>query len=190
MNCILYTAVDKEITCSLCVVFRVGEDNLEFIDFHEPDHVVVGDVCEYPVFVEVINLHDCSFLDEEEVLAFGPGVLGRVAVNLSLLQELLILLIELYRDELFLRRVLAFVQEEVVVLILLVYLFLEEVLDLFQVGQGVHIGDFVLLRVVVDLVVVEFMVVADGRRGPLQQGLALHQQVGQDVVLAHFSQLH
>lgn len=88
------------------------------------------------------------------------------------------------------RGLLALIQEEIIVLVLVVDLLLEEVLNFFKVSQGVHIGDFVLFRVIVYLVVVEFVVVANGCRNPIEKGLALDEQVSQNVILSDLSQLH
>ena len=58
---------------------------------------MVADVCEHSVLIDVLNLHDCALLDKEKVFSFGPGVLRRVTVYLSPLQELLVFLVELLR---------------------------------------------------------------------------------------------
>ena len=135
---------------------------------------MIGNICEDSVFVEMFDLHDKPFLDEEEILSFGPGVLCGVAVYFPLFQKLLILLIQLKGNGNFLRRVVAFVQEKVVVLVFLVYLLLEQILYFLQVSQSIHIGNLVLFRVVIDLVVVQFVIVPHRRGNTLQQGFALY----------------
>lgn len=136
------------------VVFGVGQNQFELVDLHEADHVVVGDIGEDPVFVDVLDLHDSALLDEEEVLALGPSVFGGVAVNLALCQEVPVLLVKLGRESDLLGGILAFVQKEVVVLVLIINLLFEEILYFFEVGEGVDEGYFILLGVIVDLVVV------------------------------------
>jgi hypothetical protein len=82
----------------------------------------------------MLNLHNCSLLDKEEVFPLGPSVFGRVAVDLSPLQKLLIFLVELLGKRDLLGRLLAFVQEEIVVLVLVIDLFLEEILNFLEIS--------------------------------------------------------
>jgi hypothetical protein len=55
---------------------------------------MIAEIGVYLVLVDMDDLHDSALLDEEEVLAFGPGVLEGVAKDLALLQEGLIFLVE------------------------------------------------------------------------------------------------
>ena len=125
----------------------------------------------------MLDLHDCSLLDEEEILALGPGIFGSVAIDLSPLQELLVLFVEFLGDLDLLGGVFALVQEKVVVYVLIAYLFLEEIFDFLQIGQRVHIRDLILFGVVVGFVVIKLLVVADSRIDSVYQCLALDQQI-------------
>jgi hypothetical protein len=127
------------IKSALNFVVPVGEDDLELRQFHEADVVVVAEVGKDLVLVDVHDLHDCALFNEEEVLALGPGVLGGIAKYFSLLQERLVLLIHFLRDGRLLGRVLTLIQEEVVVLVLVVDALLEQLVNLLQVGQRVHV---------------------------------------------------
>jgi len=117
-----------------CVKLGVGEYDLELGKFNESDFIAIAEICKHPVLIDMLDLHDGSLLDEEEILALGPGILGSVAVYFSLLQKLLVLLIKLLRDLYLLGWVFALVQEKVVVLVLVADLLLEEVFYLLQVG--------------------------------------------------------
>ena len=125
----------------------------------------------------MLDLHDCSLLDEEEILALGPGIFGSVAIDLSPLQELLVLFVKFLGDLDLLGGVFALVQEKVVVYVLIAYLFLEEIFDFLQIGQRVHIRDLILFGVVVGFVVIKLLVVADSRIDSVYQCLALDQQI-------------
>lgn len=54
---------------------------------------MVAEVCVDAVLVYVDYLHDCALLDEEEVLALGPGVLEGVAEDLAPLEEAFVLVV-------------------------------------------------------------------------------------------------
>ena len=125
----------------------------------------------------MLDLHDCSLLDEEEILALGPSIFGSVAIDLSPLQELLVLFVKFLGDLDLLGGVFALVQEKVVVYVLIAYLFLEEIFDFLQIGQRVHIRDLILFGVVVGFVVIKLLVVADSRIDSVYQCLALDQQI-------------
>lgn len=140
------------------------------------------------IFIDMDNLHDCTFLDEEEVLTLGPCVLESVAEYFSLLKEALVLQVELVGNGKFVRGIIAFVKEEVVVLILVVDAFFKEIVDFLKVCQSINVGNLVLLRIVVYFVVVELMVVAGNSR--LKQALALNQQICEHIILSYFSRLH
>lgn len=86
------------------------------------------------VFVDMDNLHDCSFLNEKKIFALGPGVFEGVAEDFSLFEEALVLMIKLIGDGKFVGRIIALIKEEIIVLILVIDAFLEEVIDLLQVG--------------------------------------------------------
>lgn len=94
---------------SFYFVFWVGEDDFELVDFHETDHVMIANVCEYSVFIEMFDLHDQPFLNKEEIFSFSPSVLGGIAVYFPFFQKLLILLVQLQRNGDFLGRVVTFV---------------------------------------------------------------------------------
>ena len=107
------------------VVIGVGEYDFEFCEFHESYLVVVAEIGVDAVLVDVYDLHDSALLDEEEVLALGPGVLERVAEDLSALEEALVFIIEFVGDGELIGGVVALIEEEVVVLVLVVDALLE-----------------------------------------------------------------
>ncbi len=82
----------------------------------------------------MLDFHDCTFLNEEEVFALGPGVFGCVAVDLSLGQKILIFLIQLEGNGHLLGRNLALIQEKVIVNVFIVYLLFEEIFYFFEIG--------------------------------------------------------
>ena len=90
---------------------------------------MIGNVCEDPVVIDLFDLHDSALLYEEEVLPLRPGVLQRVAVDLPVVQELLVLLVQFVGNGTLLGGVFAFIEEVVVVFVLVADLFFEEVLD-------------------------------------------------------------
>jgi hypothetical protein len=116
------------------VIIAIGKYNFKFCEFHETDLAMIAEICENLVSIEVNYLHNGALFDKEEVLALGPCVLSCVTEYLSLLQKRLIFLIHLLGYGSLLRRIFAFIEEEVIVLVLIVDAFLEEVIDLLQVG--------------------------------------------------------
>ena len=91
---------------------------------------MVAEVGVDAVLVDVYDLHDRALLDEEEVLALGPGVLEGVAEDFAAFEEALVLLVEFVGDGQLVGRVIALIEEEVVVLVLIVDPLLEEVVYL------------------------------------------------------------
>jgi hypothetical protein len=81
---------------------------------------------------------------------------------LPLFQKSLVVFIQFEGDRILDRRVLTIIEEEVVAFVLLIDSFAEHLVDFLQVGEGVHIGDLVLLGVIVNLIVIELVVISDG----------------------------
>ena len=135
---------------------------------------LVLDVGEDSVFVEEDKFHDGALFDEEEIFSLGPGVFQRVSEQLTLIvgQKLNVFIVEVLVDGDFDGGVFGVVEEEVVVDVFLVDSFAEVFVDLFEVGEGVDVGHFVLLGVVVDFVIVEFVIILDV---PVNIGLALYE---------------
>lgn len=74
-------------------------------------------------------LHDCSLLDEEEILALGPCVFESVTKDLASLKKALVFLVKLIRDGQFVGGKVALIKEEVVIFIFIIDPLLEEIID-------------------------------------------------------------
>ena len=131
-------------------------------------------VGEDSVFVEEDKFHDGAFFDEEEIFALGPSVFQCVSEQLTFIvgEELDVLVVEVLVNGGFDGGVFGVVEEEVVMDVFFVDSFAEVFVDLFEVGEGVYVGHFVLFGVVVDFVIVQFVIVLDIT---INIGLALYE---------------
>lgn len=81
---------------------------------------MVAEVCVDAVLIDVHYLHDCALLDEEEVLALRPGVLQGVAEDLPALEEAFVLVVKFVGNGQLIGRIIALIEEEIVVLVLVI----------------------------------------------------------------------
>lgn len=61
--------------------------------------------------------------------------------------------------------------------VLVVDLLFEKIFNFFKVGKCVNIGDFIFFRVIVYLVVVEFVIAPDHGADSFEKGLAFDEQI-------------
>ncbi len=124
--------------------------------------------------MEAYKFHNGAFFDEEEIFTFGPCVFKCISEELTFVvgEELNVFVVKVLVDGGFNRGVLTIIEEEVVVNVFLVNSFAEFFVDLFEIGKGVNVRDFVLFGVIVDFIIVEFVIILDVS---INVGLALYQ---------------
>lgn len=61
------------------------------------------------VLINMNNFHDCTFLNEKEILSLGPCIFDRVTEDFSFFEECFVLLVEFVGNRNFIRRILALI---------------------------------------------------------------------------------
>ena len=72
-------------------------------------------------------------------------------------------------------------------LVLIIYPLPKKLIDFLKIGECVNIRDFILFRIVVHLIVVEFVITRDCI---FDEPFALYQQVCKDILLIYLAWLH
>lgn len=66
-------------------VFKLWNDDFEFLKFHQPHLSLIFDICKNTVFMQSHKFHNSSFFNKEKIFSFGPSVFQSIAEKLSLI---------------------------------------------------------------------------------------------------------
>jgi hypothetical protein len=152
----------------------------ELLELHQTCPVMMLHICVDEVIVEMSDLHEASLLNKKEFLAFCPSVACCVCEDTGV-QEPAVLFVLLATYGFTAMGVLRIIQEVVIVLVLLSNTLAQQLIQLLQVGEGVHVSVLLALWVIQHLVVVQLAIARQYNLVLLELGLALEHQVGQHV---------